>query len=66
MMGINRKKMFKMHLGLKWENSEEKTQDAPRPRDQCDREGSKILGDTDGGILAMKLCFLDIIGMLHM
>lgn len=64
MMGINRK-LFKMFLDLRQENSEEKTQEMPRLRDQCDRDGGKILGDTDSGILAMKLGFLDMTGMSH-
>ena len=64
MTGINTK-LFKMFLDLRQENSKEKTQEMPRLRDQCDRDSGKILGDTDSGILAMKLGFLDMTGMSH-
>lgn len=64
MMAINRK-LFKMFLDLRQKNSEEKTQEMPRLRDQCDRDGGKILGDNVSGILTMKLGFLDMAGMPH-
>lgn len=64
MMGINRK-LFKMFLDLRQKNSEEKTQEMPRLRDQCDRDSGKILGDNDSGTLAVTLGFLNLTGMPH-